>query len=188
MLRTWPCVQFARYADDLVFHCGTMKEAGRLLESVRRRLHSVGLEVHPDKSGLVYLEAYERFNVRTKFTFLGYDFQYRTLRNKKTGELFRKITPGASQQSLKRIAQFIKGWRIHRSTTDTLMTFAQRHNASVRGWIEYYGKFWYRNFSYRLWSAVQSRLLKWVKAKFRMNNREAELYLARRTRSKSIST
>ncbi|MEE7161893.1 hypothetical protein Q0S75_23605 [Escherichia coli O156:H5] len=30
----------------------------------------------------------------------------------------------------------------------------------MRGWIEYYEKFWYRNFSYRLWSAMQSRLLK----------------------------
>jgi hypothetical protein len=179
MLRTWPNVQFARYADDLVFHCGTMKEVANLLNSLRQRLDSVGLEVHPDKSGFVYLGAYERFNVKTKFTFLGYDFQYRTLRNENTGELFRKLTPGASQQGLRKITQTIKGWKVHRSTTDTLITFAQRHNATVRGWIEYYGKFWYRNFSYRLWSAMQSRLLKWVKAKFRMNNQEAESYLAR---------
>nr|WP_249542310.1 hypothetical protein [Escherichia coli] len=30
----------------------------------------------------------------------------------------------------------------------------------MRGWIEYYGKFWSRNFNYWLWSAMSSHLLK----------------------------
>jgi RNA-directed DNA polymerase len=48
----------------------------------------------------------------------------------------------------------------------------------LRGWIDYYGKFWYRNFSYRLWSAIQSRLLKWMKAKYRIATRPAQHGLA----------
>nr|WP_256676828.1 group II intron maturase-specific domain-containing protein [Pseudomonas sp. H3(2019)] len=68
----------------------------------------------------------------------------------------------------------IKHWRIHRSTTDDLRDFSRRYNAVIRGWIEYYGKFWYRNFSYRLWSALQSRLLKWMKSKYRISIRQAE--------------
>ena len=60
--------------------------------------------------------------------------------------------------------------------------FSRRYNPVIRGWIEYYGKFWYRNFSYRLWSAVQSRLLKWMKSKYRISVRKAEhkLRLVRR--------
>jgi len=72
-----------------------------------------------------------------------------------------------------------EGWKIHRSTADDVKAFAQRYNATVRGWIEYYGKFWYWNFSYRLWSAFQSRLVKWACAKYRISQRMAERRLAR---------
>ncbi|EHX5670327.1 group II intron maturase-specific domain-containing protein, partial [Shigella sonnei] len=71
-----------------------------------------------------------------------------------------------------------KKWRIHRSTAESLLDFARRYNAIVRGWIEYYGKFWSRNFSYRLWSAMQSRLLKWMQSKYRLSNRKAQRKLA----------
>ncbi|UJY52500.1 hypothetical protein K3392_24635 (plasmid) [Escherichia coli] len=40
--------------------------------------------------------------------------------------------------------------------------------------MEYYGKFWSRNFNYRLWSAMQSRLLKWMQSKYRLSNRKAQ--------------
>ena len=60
----------------------------------------------------------------------------------------------------------------------TLEDLARRHNSTLRGWIEYYGKFWYRNFSYRLWSTIQSRLLKWFKAKFKIGNKRAATRLA----------
>ncbi|WP_225923255.1 group II intron maturase-specific domain-containing protein [Pseudomonas farris] len=65
-------------------------------------------------------------------------------------------------------------WRIHRSAAYDLGAFSRRYNAVIRGWIEYYGKFWYRNFSYRLWSALQSRFLKWMKSKYRISTRQAE--------------
>ena len=104
----------------------------------------------------------------------------RTLKNFK-GELYRKCMPGASMKAMRRITQTIKSWRIHRSTAADLRVFAQRYNAVLRGWIDYYGKFWYRNFSYRMWSAMQSRLLKWMKAKYRIATRPAQhrLVLAR---------
>nr|WP_253207426.1 group II intron maturase-specific domain-containing protein [Escherichia coli] len=44
----------------------------------------------------------------------------------------------------------------------------------MRGWSGYYGKFWSRNFNYRLWSAMQSRLLKWMQSKYRLSNRKAQ--------------
>ncbi|WP_411570726.1 group II intron maturase-specific domain-containing protein, partial [Pectobacterium cacticida] len=125
------------------------------------------------------------YNVATSFTFLGYDFKVRTLKNFK-GELFRKCMPGASMKAMLRIVKTIKDWRIHRSTVDSLEEHAKRHDAVVRGWIEYYGKFWYRNFSYRLWSALQSRLIKWMKAKYRISTRQAEhrLRLAKKEKPK----
>ena len=168
---------FERYADDIVCHCTTMREAMALRKSLKSRLAEVGLAINESKSHVVYIGTYQRTNVNTCFTFLGYDFQVRTLKSAK-GELFRKCMPGASKKAMKRITRTIRSWRIHRSTTDDVKTFARRHNATLRGWIAYYGEFWYWHFSYRLWTVFQSRLVKWMKAKYRIPQRVAERRLA----------
>ena len=170
-------VPFERYADDIVIHCSRMSDAVRIRDQLAARMKHVGLTINEEKSQIVYIDTFPRWNVATSFTFLGYDFKVRTLKNFK-GELYRKCMPGASMKAMRRITQTIKSWRIHRSTAADLRVFAQRYNAVLRGWIEYYGKFWYRNFSYRLWSAMQSRLLKWMKAKYRIATRSAQHRLA----------
>ena len=158
-------VPFERYADDIVIHCSRMGDAVRIRDQLAARMEHVGLTINEEKFQIVYIDTFPRWNVATSFTFLGYDFKVRTLKNFK-GELYRKCMPGASMKAMRRITQTIKSWRIHRSTAADLRVFAQRYSAVLRGWIEYYGKFWYRNFSYRLRSAMQSRLLKWMKAKY----------------------
>lgn len=163
---------FARYADDIVCHCQTMKETARLKRSLEKRLLSLGLELHPGKTNLVYVDTFKRFNVRTKFTFLGYDFKHRVLR-KHTGELFRKIMPGASNDAMKMIVKTIKNWRIHRSTKETLEDFARRYNSILRGWIKYYGKHWYRTFTHRLVVAFNSRIIKWISNKYRISYKKS---------------
>ncbi|MEQ9862647.1 group II intron reverse transcriptase/maturase [Pectobacterium cacticida] len=185
MDRTHCGIPFERYADDIVIHCSSMSEAVRIRQSLTQRMAEVGLTINEEKSKVVYIDTFERYNVATSFTFLGYDFKVRTLKNFK-GELFRKCMPGASMKAMLRIVKTIKDWRIHRSTVDSLEEHAKRHDAVVRGWIEYYGKFWYRNFSYRLWSALQSRLIKWMKAKYRISTRQAEhrLRLAKKEKPK----
>lgn len=181
MDREYRGVPFERYADDIVIHCSRMWGAVGIKEKLAARLAQVGLTINEEKSKIVYIDTFQRSNVATSFTFLGYDFKVRTLKNFK-GELYRKCMPGASMKAMKRITRTIRDWRIHRSTADDLRVFAQRHNAVLRGWIEYYGQFWYRNFSYRLWSVMQSRLLKWMQAKYRISTRRAQhrLTLAQR--------
>lgn len=173
MERTHRYTLFERYADDIVCHCSNMRAAVQLKESVTNRFAEVGLAINESKSKVVYIDTFERRNVDTCFTFLGYDFKIRTLKNYK-GEVYRKCMPGASTKAMKKITQTIKEWRIHRSTADSIKVFADRHNATLRGWIAYYGKFWYRNFGYRLWSAMQSRLLKWAMRKYRLSTKEAQ--------------
>jgi RNA-directed DNA polymerase len=171
-------VLFARYADDLVLHCNRMSEALRLKLGLGKRLKEVGLEMNEEKSKVVYIDTFKRRKVATSFTFLGYDFKVRNLK-RADGEYFRKVMPGASKKALKQITKIVKGWRLHRSSGETLKELAKRYNATIRGWIEYYGKFWYWNFNYHLWSVVQSRLVKWVKNKYRSSQRKAEARLAR---------
>jgi hypothetical protein len=183
MERNYRLIPFERYADDIVCHVSRMSDANRLRQQLKERFAEVGLQINEKKSKVVYIDTFQRRNVDTCFTFLGYDFKVRTLRNYK-GELYRKCMPGASNKAMRRITQTIKDWKIHRSTADSAEVFAKRHNATLRGWIDYYGKFWYRNFSYRLWNAFQSRLVKWAKAKYRISTRKAERKLALLRREK----
>lgn len=175
MTRENPYTPFERYADDLVCHCSRMSDAVRLKESIRVRMEEVGLSINDAKTNVVYIDTFPRRNVKQVFTFLGYDFKVRTLRNFK-GELYRKCAPGAA---MKKIVKTIKAWRVHRSSGASIFDLAKRYNAVLRGWINYYGKFWYSNFSYRIWSAFQSRLIKWARNKYRISTREAEYRLNR---------
>jgi len=170
-------IPFERYADDIVCHCKYMNEAVRLKAELSARFAEVGLTMSEEKTHIVYIDTFPRWGVPFCFTFLGYDFRVRTLRSFK-GELFRKCWPGASRKALREITQTIKGWRVHRASTADVDVLARRHNSVLRGWIAYYGKFWYRNFSYRLWSVFQSRLVKWAQMKYRITTRKAERWLA----------
>ena len=174
MRRKHAATPFERYADDIVCHCDTMKQAVRLKGELERRFGEVGLALHPEKSQIVYVGTFQRHSVKTSFTFLGYDFKLRVVKSRKTGKLFRACMPGAGAKAMKQITRTIRSWRIHRGTADDPRKLAGRYNATLRGWIEYYGKHWYRNFGYRLWSVFQSRLIKWVKSKYRLSTRQAE--------------
>jgi len=153
-----------------------MREATQLKEALKERFEEVGLQINEQKSKIVYVDTFQRWNVETSFTFLGYDFELRTLRDPK-GILFRKCTPGASRKAMKKITQTIRSWDLHRSTGDKLKKLASRYNATIRGWIEYYGKFWYRKFSYHLWSQLQSRLIKLFRNKYRISTKKAQYRL-----------
>lgn len=176
MTRERPRMPFERYADDIICHCATMDEALQLRKALEARFAQTGMTLSEQKTAVVYIDTFERRNVKTSFTFLGYDFKVRTLRNFK-GELFRKCMPGASMKAMKAMVRTIRDWKIHRAT-ESIEGLARRYDATIRGWINYYGLFWYRNFSHRLYTALQSRLLKWVKSKYRIENRRAIRKLA----------
>jgi len=66
-----------------------MAEAVQLHEMLVKCFGDVGLTLSESKTSVVYIDTFKRYNVKTCFTFLGFDFKVRTLRNLK-GELFRK--------------------------------------------------------------------------------------------------
>ena len=49
MVREYPGVQFERFADDVVVHCVTERQARQVREAIGRRMVDIGLELHPDK-------------------------------------------------------------------------------------------------------------------------------------------
>jgi RNA-directed DNA polymerase len=54
MGREFPGCPFERYADDVVVHCNTEEQARVLRAAIAERLGALGLELHPDKTKVVY--------------------------------------------------------------------------------------------------------------------------------------
>ena len=52
--REFPGVLFERFADDVVVHCVTERQARQVREAIGHRLASIGLELHPGKTRIVY--------------------------------------------------------------------------------------------------------------------------------------
>ena len=54
MAREFPAVTFERYVDDVVVHAATYGHAERLRSAIAARMVEVGLQLHPDKTRIVY--------------------------------------------------------------------------------------------------------------------------------------
>ena len=79
MAREYPGLAFERYADDVVVHCVTERQARNLVAAIGDRMEQVGLRLHPDKTKVVYCQDGNRRLDRelTAFTFLGFTFRAR---------------------------------------------------------------------------------------------------------------
>ena len=54
LARNFPAVRFERYVDDAVVHCVDLRQAEMLREAIGQRMVEVGLQLHPDKTRIVY--------------------------------------------------------------------------------------------------------------------------------------
>ena len=141
--REVPHCRFARYADDAVVHCQTERMAHRVRQQLAERLVACGLELHPDKTRIVYCkDDYHRADYPvTQFTFLGFTFRPRTARSK-AGQIFTGFQPAVSREALKRMRQQIRSWHLPRQTPGNLTEFSEHYGAILRGWWTYYGSFY----------------------------------------------
>ena len=167
MGRQFPTVQFERYADDAVVHCVTERQARRVLAAIAQRLAEVGLRLHPDKTKIVYCKDDNRRGSfeHTSFTFLGYAFRRRTVRTRR-GVLFTGFAPAISPVALTVISHEVRSWRLHQRTRLDLGELAERINPIVRGWMNYYGRF-YRSQLYPLLKRINAYLVRWAGKKYR---------------------
>ena len=87
LTREFPSVTFERFADDAVIHCVTERQ---VREAVGRRFADIGLEVHPDKTRIVYCKDSKRRQEfdQVSFTFCGYAFRPREAFDKKRQESY----------------------------------------------------------------------------------------------------
>ena len=165
--RDFPTIKWCRYADDGLLHCSTERQSQMLLCNLRHRFESCGLELHPEKTRIVYCQDHRRTGSHpiTSFDFLGYTFVRRVVKSQ-SGGVFMGFNPGISRTSLKAIIDKIRGWRIGQRTDKSLVEIADFINPYLRGWWNYYGKY-YRSLLYRISRYVNQRLVRWAMRKFK---------------------
>lgn len=167
--KNYPDIEFERYADDIVVHCQNIKQALRLLEAIKQRLNDCKLELNREKSKIVYCRRNQKkqppFKVYyQKFDFLGFTFKPRAV--KAHGKIMLGFTPAISQRNISRITEELYKLTIHRWVHFPISRIAVLLNPKIRGWINYYSKF-RKSELRKLFRAVNLRLMKWVRNKYR---------------------
>jgi RNA-directed DNA polymerase len=174
MVREHPSITFERYCDDAVVHCRSEKQARQVRDAIAARLTQVGLELHPDKTRIVYCKDADRRGSYepTKFTFLGYEFRPRLAKNK-YGKNFVSFLPAVSTEAMKEMGREIRSWHMAKRSDKSLNDLARMFNSVVQGWINYYGRFYKSRLLYFL-RRLNNHLVRWVcrKYKQRLRNRE----------------
>jgi len=142
MARYCPTIPFERYADDAVCHCKSEAQALWLRRKLDERLSDCGLELHPEKTHVVFCKDDNRRGdyPSTKFDFLGYTFRTRAAKNR-WGAFFVTFSPAVSAKASQRIRHTIRSWRLHRRTGTSLDELACTFNPVLRGWINYYSHY-----------------------------------------------
>ncbi len=167
LAREFPGVRFERYADDAVVHCVSERQAQSVRAALTQRLGSLGLQLHPDKTRIVYCKDDKRRGEyeHTSFTFLGFTFGPRTVLGR-DGAMFTGFLPAVSAQALKAMGQRIRRWRLHLHTGQDLAQLAAWINPIVAGWMTYYGRF-YRSRLYPLLQRINTYLMRWARQKYK---------------------
>jgi len=168
MRRTFPRVRFERYADDTIVHCRSERQARAVLAAIRGRFEQCGLELHPTKTRIVYCKDDDRPGTfeHIKFDFLGYTFQPRRAKNR-WGKFFVSFLPAISTKAAMAIRQTIRSWRMASTRSNQcLEDLAKFTNPVVRGWLNYYGRF-YRSKCVQVLRHLNVALAAWVRRKYK---------------------
>jgi len=166
--RTFPHLEWCRYADDGLIHCQSEKQARLVMEALRNRLRECGLEMHPEKTKIVYCKDGRRRgdSENTEFDFLGFTFRSRMVQNSYTKSMFCGYSPAASKTSLNNMRDVIRKLRISRRTNLSLEIMAKILNPKLVGWYNYFGSF-HPSELYKVWKHVNRVLMLWARNKFK---------------------
>jgi RNA-directed DNA polymerase len=168
MAREVPGVPFERFADDVVIHCVSERQARQLREALARRLVEIGLELHPEKTRIVYCKDSNRRGdyEHVSFVFCGYTLRPRKAYNKRTGEAFTGFLPAVSPGKLCEMSRRAASWRLHRRVNLTLDDLAEEVNPVLRGWLAYYTAF-YPTAVIPLCNRIDRHLVRWARWKYK---------------------
>jgi Group II intron, maturase-specific domain len=149
-----------------VVHFSSEQQARHVREAIAGRLAQLGLELHPDKTRIVYCKDDDRRGDHevTSFVFLGYEFRPRLARNR-YGKHFVSFLPAVSPQAMKAMGKQIRSWHMTKRSDKSLGDLALMFNSTVQGWINYYGRFYRSRLLYFL-RRLNDHLVRWACRKY----------------------
>ncbi len=175
LVKEHPHCPFERYADDAIVHCRTEREGLRVMKALEERLQQCGLQLHPLKTKLVYCRDSNRKMEypNVTFDFLGYTFMPREAQNSIRKETFTNWLPAVSKKAMKSMNEKMHEWSVLQQTGNTIQEIALKINPVLRGWINYYGKF-YKTKLRDFMHIVNVKLASWARRKYK-NLRTSEM-------------
>lgn len=150
---------FERYADDVVVHCKTEKQAKFVLYQISQRLSNCKLTLHPDKTKIVNIRGTSEKKYPKCFDFLGFTIQPHW--SKINGRMLLIPSICISTKSESSILTKFRELEIHKRRKP-IEDIAKELKPIIQGVINYYCKFSIGHTRY-IWNQLNTRLLKWVK-------------------------
>ena len=166
-------------------HCRTEAEAQQIRAAIAARLKECGLELHPEKTKVVYCRDDDRRRryPNEKFDFLGYTFRPRSSKSRQ-GKYFINFSPAVSGKAVKSIREEIRSWKLHLRSDKRIEDLSRMFNPVIRGWLQYYGRY-YRSALYTPMRQLDRSLARWAYRKYkklRGHMRRAAHWVARISR------
>ena len=182
MRRNYSSILFERYADDIIVHCRSEKQARWIKAMIEKRLVQFELELHPEKTRIVYCKDDDRKGSypNEKFDFLGFTFRPRRSKNR-WGKHFINFSPAVSRKAVKSMHQTMRDWHLHLRSDKTLEDLSRMFNPILQGWINYYGSY-YKSALYPVFCHLDHILVRWAMRKYkklRAHQRRAGYWLRR---------
>lgn len=173
MEKNHPEKPFERYADDIVVHCKTERQASYMMWQIGKRLSSCKLQMHPVKTKIVNLRGRSEKKYPRSYDFLGFKIKPHVIQCRDKARLMPGIfiSQKSKQSAFKKFRELnLHKWR------KPITELAKVLNPIVRGLSNYYQKFWDGLMSH-IWHQLNQRLLKWVKWEKGLYGRAAKRWL-----------
>jgi len=159
MEKNHPEKPFERYADDIVVHCKTERQALYLLARIRERFENCKLSLHPTKTKIVNFRGFTDKKYPRGLDFLGFTLKPFWCKTKKGFHLM--VTSFMSRKSMSAVMEKFRKKQIHK-WRKPIGLLADMLNPIIRGVMNYYCKFWHTH-THNIWDQLNKRLLKWVR-------------------------
>jgi len=167
MQRHHPDIPCERYADDAVCHCRSEAQAQSLRQELEQRFAACRLELHPQKTQVVYCKDDERRGSypHERFDFLGYTFRARRSQNR-WGKYFVNCSPAASGEATRDFRRELRRWHLHTRRDTSLEDLSRMFNPVLRGWVTYSSRF-DTSALYPTFQHVDRILVRWALRKYK---------------------
>jgi RNA-directed DNA polymerase len=177
MVRHFTSNPFERYADDIIVHCHSKEEAEQVLLAIRERLRIFELELHPEKTKLVYCKNNHRKedHEHNSFTFLSYSFQPRGKQIAfRKGNKTMVFSAAICCKAKAFVREKIRAVFNPRNTQVSLERTAIKLNPKIRGWLNYYSRY-NAKIAGNVFLYLNELIREWMMEKYRLESRKAVL-------------